>query len=61
MSETKPTVVLIMDGEEHTANNETECCTLMGRACIYGCGGWMHYQPVYGGQFYQCEKCKRTD
>lgn len=45
----------LMDGTEHT----TGCCDAFGKPCK--CGGWMHYQPVYGGYFYECERCRDTD
>ena len=51
--------VLVMDGTEHTRAKTTGCCLLTGKQCP-SCGGWMHYQPVYGGYFYQCETCQDT-
>jgi len=47
--------IFTMDGSEHTANDTTGCCDLFGRKCK--CGGFMHHQPVYGGYYYECEKC----
>ena len=52
-------VVLDMDGTRHTDHETTGCCNASGKKC--GCGGWMHFQGVYGGCFYQCEKCKRKE
>ena len=52
-------VVFLMDGMEHTVNNETGCCDQFGKICQ--CGGFMHYQPIYGGYYYKCEKCKKED
>lgn len=46
-----------MDGEEHTPHKETGCCSAFGKPCE--CGGWYHYQPVYGGYYYECEKCHK--
>lgn len=48
-------IVFIMDGSEHTTNKETGCCDGFGREC--SCGGFMHYQPIYGGYYYKCEIC----
>lgn len=46
-----------MDGSTHEApTRNTGCCDSVGKQCTK-CGSWMHYQPVYGGYFYQCEKC----
>ena len=50
--------ILIMDGSEHFKNSETGCCESFGKECLH-CGGFMHYQPVYGGYYYQCEDCKK--
>jgi hypothetical protein len=47
--------VFFMDGSEHTKEDETGCCGSFGKKCE--CGGFMHYQPVYGGQYYKCEQC----
>ena len=46
-----------MDGMPHFSYT-TGCCDLHGKACI-ACGGWMHFQPVYGGYCHKCEQCKR--
>lgn len=51
-----PVVVFEMDGTEHFNNEETGCCTNWGGRCE--CGGWLHWQPVYGGYYYKCDKCK---
>lgn len=48
-----------MDGSIHTLVKETGCCQNEGKLCE--CGGWMHYQPVYGGYFYECEVCHKTE
>jgi len=53
-------LVLVMDGSDHTDYETTGCCSQFGRRCN-SCGGWMHYQPIYGGYYYQCETCKKTD
>jgi hypothetical protein len=47
----------IMDEMEHTTNSITGCCDVHGKQCI--CGGFMHYQPTYGGYYYECEKCHK--
>lgn len=52
----KDDVVLVMDEMEHTKEETTRCCGSFGKICK--CGGFMHYQPLYDGYFYQCEKCK---
>lgn len=46
-------VIFFMDGQPHAKG----CCDRVGKKCE--CGGWMHYQPVYGGYFYKCEKCSK--
>lgn len=49
--------IFMMDGDEHYVGNPDACsCSAFGKTC--GCGGFMHYQPTYGGFYYQCEKCK---
>jgi hypothetical protein len=48
-----------MDGSEHESYEETGCCSGFGKRCT--CGGWMHYQPVYGGYYYECEVCHEND
>jgi hypothetical protein len=47
-----------MDGSEHYLEAVTGCCGNFGQQC--SCGGFMHYQPIYGGYFYQCELCRKT-
>ena len=48
-----------MDGMVHYVGNEGEdCCEGFGKICpAPACGGYMHYQPVWGGYFYECERC----
>lgn len=48
-----------MDGSEHEDNATTGCCDGFGKTCPK-CGGFMHYQPVYGGYYYECEQCHET-
>ena len=63
-----------MDGCEHIVG-DPDCCGCSGEICdvivnqvTLGknigafdiCGGIMHYQPVYGGYYYECDKCGRT-
>lgn len=46
-----------MDGSEHIFPAEISgCCQTYGKVCKE-CGGWCHYQPVYGGYYFECEKC----
>ncbi len=45
-------LVLLMDGEEHLVEDPS-CCD-EGKC---KCGGLIHFQPVYGGQFRRCDKC----
>jgi len=45
-----------MDGCTHSDQELTNCCGNFVKICPY-CNGWMHYQPVYGGFYYECEKC----
>jgi len=44
-------VLFVMDGTEHSKGD----CDQFGKRCK--CGGWMHYQPIYGGYYYKCEEC----
>ena len=48
-----------MDGTEHTDYTSTGCCQYSGKACK--CGGWMHYQAIYGGYYYECDICHARD
>ena len=48
-----------MDETEHTDYKTTGCCKQFGKKCV--CGGWMHYQPIYGGYFYECEVCNKNN
>ena len=49
----------MMDGCEHTIG-DPNCCGSFGEACTHPkCSGIMHYQPVYGGYYYKCDKCGR--
>jgi len=63
-----------MDGSEHTVG-DPDCCASFGKVCeahinevSFGknlgaydvCKGIMHYQPVYGGDYYQCDRCGAT-
>lgn len=53
--------VFEMDGSEHEAPERlTGCCGHFGKECSK-CGGFMHYQPTYGGYFYRCEDCEHWD
>ena len=56
MSE-EPKVIFTIDGSEHYSHEETGCCSQFGKRCE--CGGWMHYQPIYAGYIYKCEKCQK--
>ena len=62
-----------MDGIEHRAGDPdccmgSEMCNAVINDVSFGknigaydrCEGKLHYQPVYGGYYYQCEKCGRT-
>ena len=64
----------IMDSCEHIIG-DYKCCGSFGEVCqahvnevSFGknigaydtCGGILHYQSVYGGYFYQCDKCGMT-
>ena len=48
-----------MDGMIHKTNSLTGCCDAFGEKCK--CGGFMHYQPIYGGCYYKCEDCHRKE
>ena len=63
-----------MDGCEHTVG-DPDCCGSFGEICVAAvnqvtwgkgvgafdrCEGILHYQPVYGGYYYKCDKCGRT-
>lgn len=59
MSEPKEqrTSIMEMDGSEHQIPGEENCfCGSFGKKCPK-CGGFAHYQPVYGSFYYECEKC----
>jgi predicted nucleic acid-binding Zn ribbon protein len=53
--EREPDFIFHMDGSAHYKEEETRCCGSFGKKCK--CGGFMHYQPVYGGYYYKCEVC----
>jgi hypothetical protein len=55
-----PNFVFFMDGSAHFRESETGCCGHFGRTCA-ACGGFQHYQAVYGGYFYKCEQCGKED
>ena len=61
---------LMMDGCEHRVG-DPNCCGSHGEICTEAalafqsnlateCGGILHYQPVYGGYYYECDRCGRT-
>jgi hypothetical protein len=55
--------IIEMDGMEHDCPTHiTGCCKQFGKPCCAteGCHGWMHYEPIYGGYYYQCEVCHTT-
>lgn len=55
------TRTFLMDGTEHEAPNKlTGCCNAFGKKCGK-CGGFMHYQAVRGGYFYECEDCHEKE
>lgn len=47
----------LMDGTKHYPGKE--CCGSFSQPCPR-CGGIGHYQPVYGGVLYECEKCHHS-
>jgi len=47
--------IFCMDCNEHYLEAPSCCCGSFGKKCK--CGGFMHYQPVYGGEYYKCEEC----
>lgn len=51
--------IFLMDGSPHYKIKDNGCCKITGKACK--CGGWMHYQPIYGGYYYKCEDCLKED
>ena len=61
-----PTKTFDMDGCEHR-RSDPDCCGSFGEICLWSddisppteCGGIMHYQAVYGGYYYECDKCGR--
>lgn len=55
----KENALFMMDGSLHFKQEETNCCRNFGKTCE--CGGYMHYQPIYGAYYYQCEECLETD
>ncbi len=44
-----------MDETRHDV--KSDCFESTGKPCN-NCGGFMHFQPVHGGQYWQCEDCK---
>ena len=46
-----------MDGIEHTVGDDSQCCSPFALKC--DCGGILHYQPVWGGQYYECDLCHK--
>jgi len=51
-----------MDSCEHR-RGDPDCCSHEVCDNITDdvmCKGFMHYQPVYGGYYYECDKCGRT-
>ena len=60
--ENKEKRILMMDGSEHTVpgrrtRDDEGCdCAVHGKNCPK-CGGFMHFQPIYGGQYWECEDC----
>jgi hypothetical protein len=50
-----------IDGSDHEVGGD--CCQFwFGQnedRQHKGCGGFWHYQPVYNGYVYQCDKCKQ--
>ena len=55
MSKKEEWIVFTMDGTKHAKHEETGCCEGFGKKCL--CGGYMHYQPIYGGYYFKCELC----
>lgn len=56
-SDSETLVIFEMDGMPHYRGGEDCCCYTDGKVCK--CGGYMHYQPVYGGYYYKCDECKK--
>lgn len=51
-----------MDGMAHIVGGCDECCGTEEILCNEnGCGGHLHYQPVHGGHYYECEVCHDKD
>lgn len=56
MDKVKPRT-MDMDGTEHEVPGKESChCASHGRTCEK-CGGFAHFQGVYGGIFWRCEDC----
>lgn len=52
--------IMDMDCWQHyLPSSKTGCCQNMDRKCP-ACGGFMHYQAIWGGYFYRCENCFET-
>ena len=47
-------LIFLMDDNEHIIG-DNECCGIFGEKCK--CGGIMHFQFVYDGIFYRCDRC----
>ena len=66
----------MMDSCEHKVGDPDCCslfgkpCNIITNVAVFGglgtvgaydrCDGILHYQPVYGGYYYECDKCGRT-
>lgn len=44
-----------MDGTEHTKGSECLCNPT--KCLIDSCPGYVHYQGIYGGAYYECDTC----
>ena len=51
--------VFYIDGSDHIIGDE-DCCGSFAKDCEK-CGGIKHYQPMYGGFIYKCDKCFDID
>jgi len=54
-------VTFEMDGSKHHSPNRiTNCCGRNADRPCRKCGGFMHFQGVWGGYYYECEDCHET-
>jgi hypothetical protein len=51
------TQTFVMDCSEHIVG-DPDCCSCFGARC--SCGHLIHFEAIYGGQYYECEHSHAT-